>query len=65
MLIFTLATTIVNCHILMQLFDLCQIHHVHCERNAIVDVLAKDNIALPCGTAIFCSPPAHVAHLVY
>lgn len=40
-------------------------HHVHCERNVIVDVLTKDNITLLCGTAIFCSPPAHVAHLVY
>lgn len=39
-----LGSIIGECRVIMQGFDRCLIHHVHRERNIIVDALAKGNI---------------------
>lgn len=52
-------------HALMQLFDYCNLSHIHRERNAVADILAKDSIGISRGTVFFNSPPAHLAHVVF
>lgn len=49
----------------MQLFETCQVQHVHKECNFVVDVLAKTNVTLSRGITIFCSPPSHGSRLSF
>lgn len=60
-----MAIIISNWHSLMQLFDSCLIQQVHRERNFVADALAKESFDLPRGATFFCSPPSHLACMIY
>lgn len=60
-----MATIIGNCRFLMQLFYSCHLSHIHRERNAVADILAKDSLSQQRGTLFFDSPPAHIAQTAF
>lgn len=60
-----MATIIGNCRFLMQLFDSCHLSHIHRERNAVADIMAKDSLSQQRGTLFFDSPPAHIAQTAF
>lgn len=44
----------------MQKFGSCSLHHVHGERNTVVDILVKDSLSSSRGTVLFRHPPDHI-----